>query len=158
MTVEVDSARNRVSSVEIVTAARGWIGTPYEHQARTRSAGTECLGFLRGISRELYGFEPEAPPAYTPDWSQTTGEEAMLAAAARNLRPILESDAREGDVVVMRMRPRSVAKHIGVLAQSSLGHATLIHAYSGHGVVESPLTPDWRARIAAYFRFPDRSD
>ena len=36
------------------------------------------------------------------------------------------------------------------------GDATLIHAYSGHGVVESPLTPAWARRIAGVFRFPDR--
>ena len=40
--------------------------------------------------------------------------------------------------------------------RSPLGHATLIHAYSGHGVVESPLTPAWARRIAGVFRFPDR--
>jgi len=48
------------------------------------------------------------------------------------------------------MRAGSVAKHVGILAGE-----TLIHAYSGHGVVESPLTPAWRRRIAGVFRFPE---
>ena len=55
------------------------------------------------------------------------------------------------------MREGGVAKHVGVLALSPLGHPTLIHAYSGHGVVESPLTPAWSRRIAGIFRFPERS-
>ena len=59
--------------------------------------------------------------------------------------------------MVLRMREAAVAKHVGVLAASPLGHATLIHAYSGHGVVESPLTPAWSRRIAGVFRFPERS-
>jgi hypothetical protein len=46
---------------------------------------------------------------------------------------------------------------VGVLARSQAGHETLIHAYSGHGVVESPLTPAWSRRIAAVFRFPGRA-
>jgi hypothetical protein len=59
-------------------------------------------------------------------------------------------------VAVLRMSEAGVAKHVGILARSALGHPTLIHAYSGHGVVESPLTPAWARRIVAVFRFPDR--
>ena len=55
------------------------------------------------------------------------------------------------------MRDGGVAKHVGILARAAAGHDTLIHAYSGHGVVESPLTPAWARRIAGVFRFPARS-
>jgi NlpC/P60 family putative phage cell wall peptidase len=61
-----------------------------------------------------------------------------------------------GDVLLLRMRDGAVAKHVGFLAESGDGFPTLIHAYTGHGVVESPLTPSWMRRIAATFRFPDR--
>jgi NlpC/P60 family putative phage cell wall peptidase len=61
-----------------------------------------------------------------------------------------------GDVLLLRMRDGAVAKHVGFLAESVDGFPTLIHAYTGHGVVESPLTPSWMRRIAATFRFPDR--
>jgi len=50
-----------------VAIARAWIGTPYVHQASVKGAGADCLGLLRGVWRELYGAEPEAVPAYTPD-------------------------------------------------------------------------------------------
>jgi hypothetical protein len=53
------------------------------------------------------------------------------------------------------MAPGSVAKHVGILARAEDGYETLIHAYSGHGVVESPLTPAWARRIAGVFRFPE---
>ncbi len=29
---------------DIVRAARGWIGTPYRHQASLKGVGTDCLG------------------------------------------------------------------------------------------------------------------
>lgn len=142
---------------EIVVAhARVWIGTPYEHQASCRGSGTDCLGLLRGLWRELLGAEPETPPAYTPDWSEPAGREDLLAAAGRHLLPVLRADAAPGDVVLMRMADGAVAKHVGVLARSDQGHETLIHAYSGHGVVESPLTPAWARRVVAVFRFPSR--
>jgi NlpC/P60 family putative phage cell wall peptidase len=142
---------------EIVARARAWIGTPYRHQASCRGAGTDCLGLLRGLWREVLGAEPEAVPAYTPDWSEPSRSEALLAAAGRHLVAVRADEALPGDVVVLRMREGGVAKHVGVLATSALGHRTLIHAYSGHGVVESPLTPAWSRRIAGLFRFPERS-
>jgi NlpC/P60 family putative phage cell wall peptidase len=139
-----------------VASARAWIGTPYEHQASCRGAGTDCLGLLRGLWREMLGPEPEAVPAYTPDWSEPARSEDLLAAAARHLVPVA-GEARPGDVLILRMREGGVAKHVGILARSPRGDATLIHAYSGHGVVESPLTPAWSRRIAGVFRFPGRS-
>ncbi len=46
----------------IVASARGWIGTPYVHQASTKGAGCDCLGLLRGVWREINGAEPESVP------------------------------------------------------------------------------------------------
>lgn len=141
---------------EVVRRARGWIGTPYEHQASCRGAGTDCLGLLRGLWREMFGTEPEVVPAYTPDWSEVGQTEDLMGAARRHLLPVARDEALPGDLLVLRMADRSVAKHVGVLAMSRHGHETIIHAYSGHGVVESPLTPTWSRRIAGVFRFPDR--
>lgn len=143
---------------EIVDCARAWIGTPYRHQASCRGAGTDCLGLLRGVWRETMGDEPELVPAYTPDWSEPGRSEDMLAAAGRHLAAVDAAAAAPGDVIVLRMREGSVAKHVGILARSPQGHATLIHAYSGHGVVESAMTPAWLRRIAGVFRFPERAE
>jgi NlpC/P60 family putative phage cell wall peptidase len=148
-------ACNTDEGCAIVARARAWIGTPYEHQSSCRGAGTDCLGLLRGMWREVLGPEPEAVPAYTPDWSEPGRSEDLLAAAGRHLAPVAAGEARPGDVLVLRMRAGGVAKHVGILARSALGHDTLIHAYSGHGVVESPLTPAWSRRVAGVFRFPD---
>jgi hypothetical protein len=56
--------------------------------------------------------------------------------------------------LLFRMRSGAPAKHLAVLAADMRGAATMIHAYSGRGVVESPLGPAWRRRLAAAFRFP----
>jgi NlpC/P60 family putative phage cell wall peptidase len=154
MTVEAFGAPDATPGAVIVARARAWIGTPYRHQSSCRGAGTDCLGLLRGLWRETLGPEPEAVPAYTPDWSEPAHTEDLLAAAGRNLLPVAREDARPGDVLVLRMRDGGVAKHVGILAASTRGDATLIHAYSGQGVVESPLTPAWARRIAGVFRFP----
>jgi NlpC/P60 family putative phage cell wall peptidase len=139
----------------IVQAARGWIGTPYVHQASCRGAGCDCLGLLRGVWREVHGAEPEPVPAYTADWSEPSGEERLWAAAARHLREKPLACAVPGDVLLFRMRDGGVAKHVGVQAATGPA-ATFIHAYSGRGVVESALTPPWVRRLVARFAFPER--
>ncbi|WP_298678385.1 peptidase [uncultured Lentibacter sp.] len=139
-------------ATEVLTETRGWIGTPYHHQASLKGVGTDCLGLLRGVWRALYGAEPEPVPAYTPDWAEPQGEERLWAAAERHLLRVPVAEA--GDILLFRMRAGAVAKHLGIL---SVGGAApkFIHAYSGHSVLESPLTAPWQRRIAASFRFPE---
>jgi NlpC/P60 family putative phage cell wall peptidase len=141
-------------SARIVSAARGWIGTPYRHQASLKGAGTDCLGLLRGVWREVLGSEPETPPAYSMDWSEPARIEALWAAAQRHLVPKPLTDEAPGDVVLFRMRDGAVAKHLGIAGEIG-AQATFIHAYSGHAVVESPLSTPWRRRIVARFTFPE---
>jgi NlpC/P60 family putative phage cell wall peptidase len=139
----------------VVGVARGWLGTPYLHQHATKGAGCDCLGLLRGVWLELYGSAPEAVPAYSADWSEASREERLWEAAKRHLVPqsgLLPQDP--GEVLLFRMRAGAVAKHLGVLARVG-AEPTFIHAYSGHGVVESPLSAPWRRRIVARFHFPE---
>ena len=135
-------------------AARGWIGTPYLHQASCKGAGTDCLGLLRGVWREVLGSEPEVPPAYSMDWSEPARIEALWQAASRHLRPKKLAFDAPGDVLLFRMRDGAVAKHLGIAARVG-ADASFIHAYSGHAVVESPLSLPWRRRIVARFTFPE---
>ncbi|MHA1523447.1 MAG: DUF6950 family protein [Alphaproteobacteria bacterium] len=138
---------------KIVAAARGWIGTPYHHQASVRGVGCDCLGLVRGVYREIMGKEPATPPPYTPDWAEAAGDETLLAAARAHLRELPSQSAGRGDVVVFRMRAHAVAKHIGILS----GNGQMIHAYSGRAVVEVHLGPWWYRHLAGAFRFPGNS-
>lgn len=71
------SAKTRVTGAEIVACARGWIGTPFRHQAAVRGAGCDCLGLVRGVWREMCGTVPFTVPAYTSDWSEPQREECL---------------------------------------------------------------------------------
>ncbi|WP_378213717.1 peptidase [Aquicoccus sp. G2-2] len=122
------------------------------HQASARGAGCDCLGLLRGVWRDVLGREPEAVPAYSMDWAEPQGEERLWRAALRHLQPT-EAEAL-GDVLLFRMRAGAVAKHLGIAGEIG-PRATFVHSYSGHGVVESPLSAPWRRRIVARFKFPE---
>lgn len=136
--------------------ARLWIGTPYVHQASARGAGTDCLGLLRGVWRALYGTEPEPVPPYTPDWAETGGREPLAEAAARWLRPRPLGQPAAGDVLLFRMRAGGPAKHLGLQGGTGAA-ASFVHAYSGHAVIESPLSTAWARRIVARYGFPGES-
>lgn len=140
-------------SAEVVAVARRWIGTPYLHQGACCGAGTDCLGLLRGIWRELKGEEPCAVPAYTADWAEPARQEVLLAAARRWLVEKPLTSVAAGDVLLFRMRAGHIAKHVGI--QGEVGaRPSFIHAYAGHGVVESPLSDPWQRRVAGRFCLP----
>lgn len=136
----------------VAAAARGWLGTPYRHQASLRGVGTDCLGLVRGVWRELVGAEPASPPPYAPDWSECSGEERLLAACGRFLLP--GAGAEEGEVLLFRMAERAPAKHLAIRAASSRLGPTIIHAHSGRAVFEAAYDGGWRRRLVASFRFP----
>lgn len=133
-----------------VEIARSWIGTPYHHQASLRGVGADCLGLVRGVWRGLYGCDPDVHVAYSADWAETSGREAMLTGAARHLMAIDPATLAAGDVVVFRLRPHTVAKHAGIMS----GSTTMIHAMEGSTASEVFLSAWWRRRIAGAFRFP----
>ena len=139
---------------DIVASARGWVGTPYHHQASVRGIGCDCLGLIRGVYREVTGADPEAPPPYTPDWAEAAGRETLIEAAARHLEAVDPAEARPGDDMLFRHMPGAMAKHAGIL----VGREHMVHACSGRSVVEIHLGPWWRRRLAAVFRFPGVTD
>ena len=134
----------------VIAVARSWLGTPYHDQASLRGVGCDCLGLARGVWREVVGDEPFPIPPYSRDWGET-GPREVLADGARQMMPeIMPAEARPGALVLFRMAPRAIAKHVGILT----GHERFIHAYERLGVVEEILTPTWARKIAFAFLFP----
>jgi NlpC/P60 family putative phage cell wall peptidase len=136
----------------VIAVARSWLGTPYHDQASLRGIGCDCLGLARGIWREVVGPEPFPMPPYSRDWGET-GPREVLAEGARSMMIEVALDGAEpGALVLLRMRPKAIAKHVGILTAPD----RFIHAYERLGVVEQPLTSAWQRRIAFAFLFPSR--
>ncbi|HTO30826.1 MAG TPA: NlpC/P60 family protein [Pararhizobium sp.] len=140
-------------SLRVVMLAETWIGTPYRHQASLKGVGCDCLGLVRGVWREIYGQEPELPPAYQPDWAERGVEDRLFDAARRHFgEPLPRTEMRPGDLLLFRWRPDMPAKHAGIACDD----ARFIHAYEQAAVIRSPFVPSWRRRIAGIFRFPEK--
>ncbi len=134
----------------IVAAARGWIGTPYRHQASLRGVGCDCLGLVRGVWREVIGPEPESPPAYAPDWAAAGAEDALLQAGARHFARIAADAYQAGDVLLFRFRDNLPAKHVGI----ATAPGRMVHAHDRAAVAEVAIIPFWRRKLVCAFRFP----
>jgi NlpC/P60 family putative phage cell wall peptidase len=134
----------------IVAAARGWIGTPYLHQASVRGVGCDCLGLVRGVWREIVGDEPETPGPYTPDWAEAGGRETLLDAANRYFQPVSAGLPFAGAVLLFRWRDGLPVKHTGI----ATGPTSMVHAHDGAKVAEVAIGPWWQRHIAQVLRFP----
>jgi len=135
----------------LLREAHSWIGTPYQHQASRKGAGCDCLGFIRGLYRLLHGSEPTVPADYAPEWAELKGEDLLLEAAHRYLHEVKGPlhQPKPAEVIVFRWAPQSPCKHLGLMS----GKDHFLHAYEAVGVVESPLVPMWRNKIAGRFSF-----
>ncbi len=135
---------------EIVRAARSWIGTPYRHQASLQGVGCDCLGLLRGVWRDVVGAEPERPPAYSRDWAEASGREALIEAAMRYLVPVPDGVAEPGNVLLFRWRDHLPAKHCAI----ATGEGTMVHAHEGAAVAEVAIAPWWDRHLTGVFSLP----
>ena len=134
----------------VIAAARAWLGTPYHDQASLRGVGCDCLGLARGVWRDLVGAEPQPIPPYSRDWGETGVREVLADGARGMMIEIPLARIGPGALVLFRMAPHAIAKHVGILTALD----RFIHAYDRLGVIEEALTTTWYRRIAFAFRFP----
>lgn len=137
------------SREHIVSVAESWLGTPYHHQAYVKGAGADCLGLLRGVFIELYGYDPEPPPRYSPAWGEVDKDELLLKAAGRYLVTPDYMGWKLGDVLVFRVKNARSAKHCGIVTRDG----RMVHAVSNQAVIETTIGV-WSTKIAGIFSFP----
>ena len=138
----------------VIAAARRWLGTPYHDQASVIGVGCDCLGLARGVWREVAGPEPMPVPPYSRDWGEAGPHEVLAEGARQAMIEIEPAGAGPGALLLFRMRPGAIAKHVGILMPES----RFIHSYERLGVIEEPLTQVWYRRVAFAFLFPQQKD
>ena len=152
--MRITSTLRSLAREAIVSEARRWIGTPYRHQASLIGVGADCLGLVRGVWRNLYGYDAEKPPAYSADWAEASRQETLIAAADRHLIRVPDETGLPGDVLLFRFRPHLPAKHAAILVTPT----HVVHAIEGAAATETALNNWWRRRLAATFQFPNLID
>ena len=137
----------------IVAAARGWIGTRFHHQGRSRN-GVDCLGLLVGVARELELQSTQGALLVKSD-VQDYGhipDGKKLRATLGGLMQEVQGDAMQaGDVLLMRFEREP--QHLAIVSDHPQGGLGIIHAYAAaRKVVEQRLDALWKSRVISIYR------
>lgn len=152
--------------VELVAAARQWIGTPFHWGAALRGVGCDCKGLLAGVARELGRPEAESFEAGFSGYGCHADPAALKAGMARLFDRVLVGagtnvacgsmppSAEPGDILLLTIgrHPRHLAIYTGLGRD---GTARMIHTY-GKGpqqVIEVPLGSGWADAVDSVWRF-----
>ncbi len=144
---------------QIVSAARSWLGTRWQHQASRKGVAADCVGLVRGIYAEVTGSTVPVAADYPATWHLFKAEERLYGEALKYADEIPVESARAGDLLLFGFG-KGPAHHCGIMT----GPDTFVHSYMEAGkVVEGNLDAKirgatWRGHIRAAFRFPGVTD
>lgn len=137
-----------MTRASIVASARTWLGTPFQHQARLRGVGVDCVGLVIGVARELALVAPDFDVTGYP--RQPDGH-SFTALAAAHMDVIERHHMEPGDVVAVAFERDP--QHVGVLGNYRHGGLSIIHAASVAGaVIETRLLFGAAMRFVAAYR------
>jgi NlpC/P60 family putative phage cell wall peptidase len=137
---------------DVVSAARGWVGTRWHHQASSKGVGADCIGLVVGVARELgiYGAEEFAADPTIRGYGREPDPTMLLAACSRYLEPIHLPEARVGDILLLRFA--SEPQHFALISQTNPDY--MLHAYAqARRIVENRIDAVWRSRIVRAYGY-----
>lgn len=149
-----EAASQAVTRAAIVSEARTWLGTPWQHQARTKGAGVDCAGLVIGVARALGIVAPDMDVNH---YARVPDGHSLLAHCDAWMQRIACSAAQPGDVLVMRFDEHP--QHLAIAVDYPHGGLGVVHALDNHDrkrarVVEHRLALELRAAIVAAYRLP----
>ncbi len=137
---------------EIITVARGWIGTRFHHQGRLKKSGThkggvDCLGLLIGVAQELnlpFVDYDETNYSHYPDTQK------LKHKLAHAMLEIPKDNMLAGDILLLEIDGNP--QHLAIVSEIA-SELAIIHAYApAHAVVEHNLDDWWKKRVTSVFR------
>lgn len=140
---------------QLVTEAKSWIGTKWQHQQSLKGTACDCAGFVRGAYRNLTGMAVECPTNYPSTWHFFKTDPKMLETCLSNMEEIDLKDIAPGDVLVFRFKGMKVDHHMGIY----IGGGQFVHAEMEAQMVHiSPLDTTWQSRLTHAFKFKELSE
>ena len=143
----------KICDSAVISAARGWIGTPFHHQGRLKNVGVDCLGLLVGIAEELNLCNENGEPLVKHDaldYGHLPDEKRLMG----NLKKHCRGARKIKSGLIGLFEIDGTARHLGVFGEQN-GYVTLIHAYApARQVVEHRFDKQWEAKLVKLFRFP----
>lgn len=136
---------------EVVACARSWINTPYQHQARLKGIGADCLGLVIGVSREK---KIVAPDFDVQGYERQPDGKTMLRLCDQYMTPIPRHQMCAGHVVVVAYD--AAPGHMGIVGDYLNGGLSIIHALgiTAKRVVETRLMFTSSMRFVRAYSLP----
>lgn len=129
----------------VVTAARQYLGVPYDHQGRSRF-GIDCCGLVVLAAHDC-GIQVEDARGY----SRVPDGKTFLSHIEKQMVRIPLSELQPGDVLAFTFLKDP--QHAAIVTQTT-PTLRIIHAHMRvRKVVEHDLDDTWIRKIAAAFRF-----
>lgn len=127
---------------DVIREARGWLGTPFHHQARRKGVGVDCAGLVIGVAHAL-GVSEYDITGY--------GREPYKGLLTREVDQQLARIESPEPGAILLMRFAVEEQHLAILSNTD----TLIHAYENAGrCVEHHFSDVWRARVVQSYVLP----
>jgi NlpC/P60 family putative phage cell wall peptidase len=131
-----------ITGADIVQEARTWLGTPYHHQGRVRSAGVDCIGVVIGVAHALGLSEFD-----TRDYGRIPNGNMMRAMLMQHLDSVPLWEHQAGDIGLFTFVKEP--QHVGIFTENGI-----LHAYAdAKQCVEHGFIKPWPQRLVAVFRF-----
>lgn len=109
--------------MDVVTQAREWIGTPFQHQQRTKGVAVDCAGLVIGVARELGLVAPEFDVS---GYARQPDGVSLLRWCDEYMDRVKQDDMQPGHVVVVAYD--KAPGHMGILGNYAHGGLSIIHA------------------------------
>lgn len=114
-----------VTGADVVTEARTWIDTPYEHQHREKGFYVDCAGVVVGTCRNL-GLV--APDFDIQGYARRPDGVSLIEACDKYCTRVSLWALKPGHMLVLRFGEDP--QHMGIVGDYRHGGLSLIHAYS----------------------------
>lgn len=134
----------------IVTEARTWRNTKFQHQGRLKGQGVDCVNFISEVARGAGVLDVEIPADYRPHEDGVV----MLKLLKDHAKHIPNEQMKAGDVLALcdeALREPDIPRHLAIVTEVKPETIFIIHA-SQHGVREHRIDGHWKKRIHSIWR------
>lgn len=130
-----------------IDEARSYIGTKWRHRGRSKY-GVDCIGLVV-VCLQSVGYHVSDRLNY----SRTPFKDGLRDELQKHFGdPIPLSEAKEGDIALIRFDGMTEPSHVGIIANYEFGGLSIIHSYSLVAVTEHRLDKQWSDRIVEVYR------
>lgn len=109
---------------QIVSAALELVGLPYEHHGRDEAIGLDCSGVLVATFRRL-GIELQEG---TLNYGRLPKEAYLVECVEMNFQRSSRETPQPGDIVHIKFKRDSQARHLGIIVPGRHGELQLVHS------------------------------